>query len=101
MITRQYIVQSRHLVAADPFCPTDAQFLPALSGAEVRRGSHLRLARLRRIRATHVYKKCMPQILKGLLDLRFVGFLRDRPALQLALSHPFLCLRAHNTLLPN
>ena len=32
MITRQYILQSRHLVAADPFCPTVAQFLPALSG---------------------------------------------------------------------
>jgi hypothetical protein len=48
-----------------------------------------------------MYKKHMPRILKGLLDLRFDGFLRDRPALQLALSHPFFCLRAHNTFLPN
>ena len=35
-----------------------------------------------------MYKKRMPRILKELLDVRFNRFLRARPALQLALSHP-------------
>ena len=35
-----------------------------------------------------IHKKHMRRILKGLLDLRVDRFLRARPALQLALSHP-------------